>query len=179
VARRGLAGWVLVAAGLVLAVAAVLVAVRPWSEPVPSAEPWSAEGADPLAYASGLVAETNAVRAQDGLPALAVSGCATAQALERAAALAGGKALEHAPLAPAIEACAPSGMAAENLARAAAAPRDVVVAWLDSSGHRANLLDPGLEQVGVGCLLDGDRMLCSQVFLGSSAGGGRGGTTGA
>jgi uncharacterized protein YkwD len=35
-----------------------------------------------------------------------------------------------------------------------------------SPGHRSNLLDPELSDVGVGCLRDGARMLCSQVFLG-------------
>ncbi|MBO3100647.1 CAP domain-containing protein [Cellulomonas fengjieae] len=48
-----------------------------------------------------------------------------------------------------------------------ATPHDVVAAWLDSPGHRANLLDPALREVGVGCLLDGDQMVCAQAFLGS------------
>ena len=166
-ARRSSAGWVLVVLGLVLAVAAVLVATRPWSgDPTPTHQPWSAEGADPAEYAAELVAETNEARADEDLPALTVSDCATSAGAERAAALEGGKELEHAPLAPVIEACGPSTTAAENLARAAATPHDVVEAWLESPGHRANLLDPALDQVGIGCLLDGDEMLCSQIFLG-------------
>ena len=56
-----------------------------------------------------------------------------------------------------LEACAPSTTAAENLARAAATPHDVVEAWLGSPGHRSNLLDPTLDQVGIGCLLDDGR----------------------
>ena len=69
-------------------------------------------------------------------------------------------------LTPVIEACGLSGPAAENLSRAAADPQAVVDAWLASPGHRANLLDPTLTEVGVSCVLDADRMLCSQVFLG-------------
>lgn len=164
--RRGAVGWALVAVGL-LALAAALVLARPWQDELPGLEPWSAQGADPVEYASRLVVETNAARADEGLPALTVSRCATTSAQVRAAALAGGEELEHAPLGPVIEACAPTGVTAENLARAAATPHDVVAAWLGSSSHRANLLDPGLDQVGVGCRLDGGQMLCSQVFLGS------------
>ena len=161
VKRRGAAGWVLVAVGVALGVAALLLVVRPGD----GRQPWSADGADPAGYAAELVVETNAARADEGLPALALSDCAAAEAGERAAALAGGKELEHAPMTSVIADCAPASVAAENLARAAATPHDVVEAWLGSPGHRANLLDPELDQVGIGCLLDGEEMLCSQVFL--------------
>jgi uncharacterized protein YkwD len=150
-------------AGVVLAAVAVYLVARPSSTDL---QPWSAEGADPEAYAAELVAQTNTVRGDDGLEALSVSQCATTAAVARATALEGDKALEHASLTPVIQACAPATTAAENLVRAAATPHDVVDAWLDSPGHRANLLDPALEQIGIGCLLDGDEMLCSQVFLG-------------
>lgn len=163
VARKGAVGWVLVAVGAVLAVAAVLLLVRPGG---PSRQPWSADGADPEEYAAQLVAETNQARADENLPALTVSDCAAVQADDRAADLAGGEELEHASMTPVIDACPPSTTAAENLARAAATPHDVVRAWLDSPGHRANLLDPDLDLVGIGCLLDEGEMLCSQVFLG-------------
>lgn len=163
VSRRGAFGWVLVVLGVAFAAVAVLLVLRP--EPTGVA-PWSADDADPRTYAAELVDATNAARADEGLQALSVSECATTAATGRAEDLSGGAELEHAPLAPVIEACAPASTAAENLARAAASPQDVVEAWLDSPGHRANLLDPDLDEVGIGCLLDGDEMLCSQVFLG-------------
>ena len=65
-----------------------------------------------------------------------------------------------------IAACAPSTTAAENLSQAAASPAAVINAWMHSPGHRSNLLDPTLTQIGVACVLDGTLMLCSQVFLG-------------
>ena len=163
-ARAGRAGWLLVAVGVVLAVAAVLLVVRP--DQRDTREPWVAEG-DPSRYAAQLVDETNDARAEHDLPALAVSDCAAAAGGERAAALIGGEELEHAPMGSVIAQCTPYTVAAENLVRAAATPDDVVEAWLESPGHRANLLDRDLEQVGIGCLLDGDEMLCSQVFLGN------------
>ncbi len=148
---------------MILAGVAIYLVVRPTTTEL---QPWSAEGADPAAYAAELVAETNAVRVDEGLAALGVSQCATDEAAERATALDGDRPLEHAFLTPVLEACAPATAAAENLVRAAATPHDVVGAWLDSAGHRANLLDPDVQEVGIGCLLDGDEMLCSQVFLG-------------
>jgi uncharacterized protein YkwD len=39
---------------------------------------------------------------------------------------------------------------AENIAYGQATPREVVDAWMDSSGHRANILDCGLSEIGVG-----------------------------
>jgi uncharacterized protein YkwD len=64
----------------------------------------------------------------------------------------------------------PSGLTAENLSRAAVPPADVVQAWLESPGHRNNLLSPELTRVGVACVTDVDDeqqlVLCSQVFLG-------------
>lgn len=163
VSRRGAFGWVLVVLGVAFASVALYLVLRP--EPT-GVEPWSAEDADPRVYAAELVDETNAARADEGLPVLTVSECASSAASGRAQDLSGGGELEHAPLAPVIEECAPGASAAENLARAAASPQDVVEAWLDSPGHRANLLDPDLDEVGIACLLDGDEMLCSQVFLG-------------
>lgn len=161
VARKGALGWVLVVLGVALAVVAVLLVVRPDR----GLQPWSPDGADPQEYASQLVAETNEARADEGLPALTVSECAVGEADLRAEALVGEE-LEHAPMTAVLEACPPSTVAAENLSRAAATPHDVADAWLASAGHRANLLDPSLEQVGIGCLLDDGEMLCSQVFLG-------------
>jgi uncharacterized protein YkwD len=156
-------GGVLIAVGVVLAALAVYLVLRPGPT---TTEPWSADGADPAAYAAELVVETNAARVDEGLTALTVSDCAAAEASGRAEDLAGGQELEHAPLTPVVEECPPATTAAENLARAAATPHDVVDAWLASPGHRANLLDPDLDQVGIGCLLDEGEMLCSQVFLG-------------
>jgi hypothetical protein len=132
----------------------------------PSLTPWSTAGADPAAYAARVVALTNAERALQGVAALTTSTCATDQAAARAAALAGDKPLEHAPMQPVMTACGVAE-AGENLARGAATPDDVVKAWMRSPGHRSNVLDATYDAVGVACRLDGDQMLCSQVFLGS------------
>ncbi len=118
------------------------------------------------AYATAVMSETNVVRIAEGLTPLEVSECAADAAGLRAGALLGDEALEHAPLDAVIGECAPASMAAENLSRAAVPAAEVVEAWLESPGHRANILDPTLTELGVACVEDGDQMLCSQVFLG-------------
>lgn len=99
-----------------------------------------------------------------------MSECATGQARDRAAALIG-LPLAHAALDDVLASCAPpSGLAAENLSRAAATPPEVVAAWLGSPGHANNLLSPQLAAIGTACVQDAAAdppgMLCSQVFLG-------------
>ena len=45
----------------------------------------------------------------------------------------------------------------ENTATGSSAPERIVRAWLESPGHRAVLLDPMQEEVGLGGVLDTDR----------------------
>lgn len=40
--------------------------------------------------------------------------------------------------------------AAENIAFGQPSPQDVVTAWMNSPGHRQNILDPNLKEIGVG-----------------------------
>lgn len=121
---------------------------------------------DPAGYARDLVEETNAVRVDSGLDALRVSECAQAAATQRAVDLVGSPALEHAPMDAVLAACADATFAAENLSRASAPASQVVLAWLGSAGHRANLLSEAVTELGVGCVPDGLEVLCSQVYLG-------------
>lgn len=44
----------------------------------------------------------------------------------------------------------PSGCSAENIAQGQPAPGVVFVAWMNSSGHRANILRAGYDDIGVG-----------------------------
>ena len=54
--------------------------------------------------------------------------------------------------------------AGENIARGQASPRAVVNAWMNSSGHRANILSASFTQIGVGYVADGDYW--TQMFIG-------------
>lgn len=116
-------------------------------------------------YASEVVVQTNAVRQAQGGTELAESACAGQAAAERAAALVGNPDLVHAPLDQVMQRCDVI-TAGENLSRSDASPEDVVAAWMDSPGHRSNILDPAYTQIGVACVADGDLTLCSEIFLG-------------
>ena len=45
----------------------------------------------------------------------------------------------------------PAALVAENIARGPTSVDEVMSAWLQSRGHRANLLNRGLTEIGVGC----------------------------
>ena len=45
--------------------------------------------------------------------------------------------------------------AAENIAKGQRTPADVMKAWMNSSGHRANILNCGLKDLGVGLAYQG------------------------
>ena len=113
---------------------------------------------DPGVYASQIVQDTNNVRSARHLPRLTSSRCARDAGLTRASDLLGKTELIHAPLAGVIGECAPATTAAENLSHMAGGSAAVVDAWMHSPGHRSNLLDPTLTEIGVGCAADGPKM---------------------
>ncbi len=54
--------------------------------------------------------------------------------------------------------------AGENIARGQKSPQAVVNAWMNSSGHRANILNASFTQIGVGYVADGNYW--TQMFIG-------------
>ena len=54
--------------------------------------------------------------------------------------------------------------AGENIARGYATPQAVVNGWMNSSGHRANILNAGYTQIGVGYVAQGNYW--TQMFIG-------------
>lgn len=123
---------------------------------------------DAVQYAGALESAVNGRRVANGLPALVHDGCAYGVALERARALVG-RELAHAPLDPIFETCPTTGVA-ENLAKGGWSPTEAAQGWMDSEGHRANILDGGLVRGAVACVADGGTpavpvMICAHVFL--------------
>lgn len=53
--------------------------------------------------------------------------------------------------------------AAENIAKGYATPKAVVDGWMNSSGHRANILNPSFTHIGVGYVKDGNYW--TQMFI--------------
>ena len=54
--------------------------------------------------------------------------------------------------------------AGENIAKGQRTPQAVVNAWMNSSGHRANILNSSFTQIGVGYVADGNYW--TQMFTG-------------
>lgn len=53
--------------------------------------------------------------------------------------------------------------AGENIARGQSTPKQVVNAWMNSSGHRANILNSSFTRIGVGYVADGNYW--TQMFI--------------
>ena len=54
--------------------------------------------------------------------------------------------------------------AGENIARGQRTPQEVMNDWMNSSGHRANILNASFTQIGVGYVSDGNYW--TQMFIG-------------
>ena len=52
----------------------------------------------------------------------------------------------------------------ENIAKGQATPASVMQAWMNSSGHRANILNCGFRNIGVGLAFDGSTPVWTQNF---------------
>lgn len=57
-------------------------------------------------------------------------------------------------------------MCGENIAKGYASPQSVVNGWMNSKGHRENILNPRYKELGVGCYKDNAGRYCwAQMFL--------------
>ena len=108
---------------------------------------------------SALVTKINAARAAAGLPAVSVRADLVAAARRHSGAMAERNELYHSSL---------SGICcfralAENVGFGAT-PTVVHVAFMGSSGHRANILNPAMRQVGVGVVSSGGQLWVTEIF---------------
>ena len=109
---------------------------------------------DPKAVIDEVVRLTNEERAKEGLPALAVSDLATQAAGVRAKELK--QLFDHTRpngkscFTALDEAKVSYTAAGENIATGYSAPASVVSAWMNSPGHRANILSRNFNAIGVG-----------------------------
>ncbi|WP_164745329.1 FG-GAP-like repeat-containing protein [Georgenia faecalis] len=102
------------------------------------------------AQADTIVSLVNAERSQRGLRPLRVNAALTSIAQDWSQRQAAADAMSHRPN---FTANYPAGWtrAAENVAwYSADDPRAIVTSWMNSSGHRANILNPELTDIGVG-----------------------------
>ena len=127
---------------------------------------------DPDSLADEVVRLVNELRAEEGLAPLAVDDSAARAAQVRAEELTGS--YDHTRpdgrscFTALDEAGASYWTAGENIAAGYSTAGDVVAAWMDSPGHRANILSGSFTKIGVGYFHtdDGYRDYWVQMFLG-------------
>jgi len=116
-------------------------------------------------YQDRVLALTNGERTRRGLRALAPSACADGFANSWAATIAGRNALSHQQLSPILSACRARSVG-ENVAYGKVTADVMVQMWMNSPGHRANMLNPTFSHLGVGAAASsGGSMFGVQVFL--------------
>jgi uncharacterized protein YkwD len=113
-------------------------------------------------FASEVIALTNRERSKEGLPILLRNDKLTDAARFLADDLSGRRALEHfdkhgRPMQERYEAAGYLDWRslAENVAVGQKSPDAVVKSWMKSQGHRENILDSSLAEIGVGVKVDG------------------------
>jgi len=115
-----------------------------------------------------VIAEVNAVRRKSRLKPLATDARLARVARDRAAAMAASGRLSHRGWKRALRQGGVDGhLLGENVAYNYSSAAAVMRTWLDSRGHRANILNPRFRRVGVGCVIDArERYWWVQDFAG-------------
>ncbi len=102
-------------------------------------------------YAGEVLRLTNVERTSRGLRPLAASSCATRFADAWALQLSLLGALSHQSMTTILSSCGARGVG-ENVAYGNVAPAQLVTMWMNSAGHRANILNPAFTHVGISAL---------------------------
>lgn len=126
----------------------------------------------PEELSAEVVALVNAERAKQNLPALGTFGTLTAAAEIRAPELV--KLFEHtrpdgtACFTALDEAGVNYYMAGENIAAGSSTAAGVMEMWMNSPGHKANILHKSFTHIGVACVKSGSSYYWVQMFVSSS-----------
>jgi hypothetical protein len=114
---------------------------------------------------SAFVTKINVARAAAGLTALSVQPDLVAAARRQSSTMAAQQALSHSSLA---DICCYRALA-ENVGSGATVGA-VHLSFMASSGHRANILNPAMRQVGVGVVSSGGRLWVTEIFRAPAGG---------
>ncbi len=106
------------------------------------------------AYASRLLTLTNQARAQAGLGPLKASGCAQPVANRWASQMSAEQRMYHQDMNNIGNACSGWRSVGENVAYGNVSADAMFQMWMNSSGHRANILRAGFTAVGIGAVQD-------------------------
>ncbi len=115
-------------------------------------------------YKKTAVLATNAARVHHELRALSTDQCLQRFAARQAAAMARQESMYHQELGPIMRGCGVN-MVGENVAYGFTSGREVVQGWMNSPGHRANILNDGYRVVAVAARESASgRWYAAQVF---------------
>ena len=139
-----------------LLAAGLMAALTLMATPAPAATPATT-------YANAVVKATNAERAQHDLVKLRRNKCLQRFANRQAKRMAAQHRLFHQSLGPIQRRCK-VGEVGENVAFGFPTGGSVVDAWMGSSGHRANILNPRFRLIAVGARKGDGQWWVAQVF---------------
>ncbi len=118
------------------------------------------------AYEARILVLVNQERTSRGLPALTASSCADGFAESWAPVIQRNGALSHQSLSPILTNCH-AHTAGENVAYGNVTADQMMTMWMNSSGHRANILSPSFTAIGIAAVTDsGGRWYGVQDFIG-------------
>ena len=125
----------------------------PATAPATTAPPTTAPVSATDAYEARILVLVNQERAGAGLSPLTASSCADGFAESWAPVLQANRALSHQSLGPILTACH-SRTAGENVAYGNVTADQMMAMWMNSPGHRANILSPRFTAIGIAAVTD-------------------------
>lgn len=129
----------------------------------PAAHAYTPSAATTAAYEARVLYLINVQRTKYGRAKLAASPCPDRYSESWAAYLSRTGAFYHREMMPFLTGCGVSRVA-ENLGRGNVSADRMVVAWMASPGHRANILDGRLTRIGVGAVYASGRWTIATNF---------------
>jgi uncharacterized protein YkwD len=115
-------------------------------------------------YEQQVVDRTNLKRTERDIPKVKTQSCVDRYAERHGAWMAKHRQLKHQNMRTVLDACNLKGVS-ENIAYGYTSGTTAVGAWMNSAGHRRNLLDTKMRYIGVGAVKDKDGVWwVSQVF---------------
>jgi uncharacterized protein YkwD len=124
----------------------------------------AASARTPSGFQRGIHQVTNGVREAHDRAALSKRKCVQRFAKKQARRMARQERMFHQDLQPVLDTCG-LRRAGENVAYGFTSPQSVMDAWMDSDGHRRNILDKRFRRLGVGAKQSEDgTWYLAQVF---------------
>jgi uncharacterized protein YkwD len=124
-----------------------LSACNPVNPTVPTSPAVSAQAA----YEGRVLVLVNVERAKRGLRPLAMNTCADGYANRWASTMASTQSFAHQSITGMLSACG-ARRVGENIAYGNVSADQMMVMWMNSPGHRANILDPAFTHIGIGAV---------------------------